>query len=39
MKKIHIRFVHKGGVTGIGYLDEKTIATGGADGAVAIWNI
>jgi len=39
MKKVQIRFAHKGGVTGIGYLDDKTIATGGADGAVAIWNV
>ena len=39
MKKVQIKFAHKGGVTGIGYLDDTTLVTGGADGAVALWDL
>lgn len=39
MSKLHLPFTHMGGVTGLGWMDDCKLVSGGNDNTVVTWNI
>ncbi len=38
-KRVHYRFAHRGGVTGLGFVGDRTLVSAGADGCLNWWNV
>jgi WD repeat-containing protein 1 (actin-interacting protein 1) len=39
MKRIHYKFCHRGGITGLHFLADRQLVSAGADAAVQVWNV
>jgi WD repeat-containing protein 1 (actin-interacting protein 1) len=39
MKRIHYKFCHRGGITGLHFLADRRLVSAGVDAAVQVWNV